>query len=135
MDTVDEVLKHVPRAYQEELFKQAQSTNVIAAADTGSGKTFIAALLIKWMSVKTSTYLEEQKIVFLVPKVPLVDQQRDFLANQVPLRIRGYKGDMGVEIWPKAKWHEEFSKADVLIMTRTLNESGLICSTRLLRLW
>ena len=49
MNALDDVLKHIPRAYQEELFLRAQRSNVIAAADTGSGKTFIAALLIKWI--------------------------------------------------------------------------------------
>lgn len=117
----DDVTKHVPRAYQEELFHIARRQNVIAALDTGSGKTFIAAMLIKSMCAMPET--SSKKVIFLVPKVPLVDQQRDFLEEQTPLRIRGYKGAMGVDNWDKSTWHKEFDNADVLVMTgtRTLN--------------
>ena len=111
------VLKHIPRAYQEEVFLHAQRSNVIAALDTGSGKTFIAALLIQWVSSLPSSQEDGKKVVFLVPKVPLVDQQCDFLEAQTPLRIRGYKGATGVEGWNKAAWFKEFSSTDVLIMT------------------
>ncbi len=112
---VDEVAKQVPRAYQEELFTIARRQNVIAALDTGSGKTFIAAMLIK--SICATPESSDKKVFFLVPKVPLVDQQRDFLEEQTPLRIRGYKGAMGVDNWDKATWHKEFASADVLVMT------------------
>jgi len=36
-----------PRKYQIELWEKAKKHNVIAVLDTGSGKTFIAVLLIK----------------------------------------------------------------------------------------
>ncbi|KLO19664.1 hypothetical protein SCHPADRAFT_843134, partial [Schizopora paradoxa] len=111
----DDVTKHVPRAYQEELFHISRRQNVIAALDTGSGKTFIAAMLIKSMCAMPGT--SSKKVIFLVPKVPLVDQQRDFLEEQTPLRIRGYKGAMGVDNWDKSTWHKEFDNADVLVMT------------------
>lgn len=111
-------IKHVPRAYQEELFIEAQRTNVIATLDTGSGKTFIAALLIKWILSLPSS--NGKKVVFLVPKVPLVDQQRDFLISQTPLEVRGYKGAMGVESWDISRWQREFAETDVLVMTGTV---------------
>jgi len=36
-----------PREYQMELFERAKERNVIAVLDTGSGKTFIATLLLR----------------------------------------------------------------------------------------
>lgn len=38
-----------PRAYQLELFERAKKENVIAVLDTGSGKTLIACLLLRYM--------------------------------------------------------------------------------------
>ena len=113
MDSINETL--VPRAYQEEIFSQACSENIIAALSTGSGKTFIAALLIKWVLAQPSSV--GKKAIFLVPNVPLVDQQRDFLAAQTPLEVRGYKGAIGVDGWDKFRWEDEFSTADCLVMT------------------
>lgn len=39
----------VPRAYQNEIFQQAIRRNVIAVMGTGTGKTLIACMLIKYM--------------------------------------------------------------------------------------
>lgn len=115
MSNADEYLKLVPRKYQEEIFDQARHENVIAALETGSGKTLIAALLVKWVMAQPS--LVGKKTIFLVPKVPLVDQQRSFLAEQTPLRVRGYTGSMGVESWDKGRWALEFAQSDCLVMT------------------
>ncbi|KAM0186201.1 hypothetical protein ACHAPC_004608 [Botrytis cinerea] len=38
-----------PRDYQLELFEKAKKQNIIAVLDTGSGKTFIAVLLLRWI--------------------------------------------------------------------------------------
>ena len=38
-----------PRDYQTELFQQAKSENIIAVLDTGSGKTHIATLLLRFV--------------------------------------------------------------------------------------
>ncbi|KAI6038414.1 hypothetical protein EDC04DRAFT_2896432 [Pisolithus marmoratus] len=41
MTTTTPVEAFMPRKYQEEIFIRAQSSNIIAALDTGSGKTYI----------------------------------------------------------------------------------------------
>jgi replicative superfamily II helicase len=38
----------VQRMYQEELAQHARDRNTILAVDTGTGKTLIAALVIRW---------------------------------------------------------------------------------------
>ena len=82
LQDVSDVL--LPRKYQEEIFARAQRGNVIAALDTGSGKTYISTLLIKWVSARDAG--QGKIIVFLVPKVALVEQQGDFISRQTPLR-------------------------------------------------
>lgn len=38
-----------PREYQTELFERAKKENTIAVLDTGSGKTLISVLLLRWI--------------------------------------------------------------------------------------
>lgn len=106
----------IPRKYQEEIFDQARSENVIAALDTGSGKTLIAVLLIRWIA---SRLTGNHKIcAFIVPRVPLVEQQTTFLSSQLPLTVRGYYGAL-VDPWQHdpGKWSKEFEECDVMVMT------------------
>jgi endoribonuclease Dicer len=105
----------LPRRYQEEIFRRSQEDNVIAALDTGSGKTFISTLLIKWMSIQE--HAQGKAILFLVPKVALVEQQGDFIATQTPLRVKKLRGSLEMDLTDRAKWREAFESADVLVMT------------------
>lgn len=57
------------------------------------------------------------QVIFLVPKVPLVIQQAKVLETHTSLRVRGYCGEMGVDIWDRPKWHKELDEHDVLVMT------------------
>jgi len=72
-----------PRDYQIELFERAKRENTIAVLDTGSGKTLISVLLLRWMIDKE---LEDRaagkpaKIsFFLVASVTLAYQQASVL--------------------------------------------------------
>ena len=94
---------------------RAQQGNVIAALDTGSGKTLISTLLIKWMSAQVS---KDHKItVFLVPKVALVQQQGEFIGRQTSLRIRQFSGATAHDMSDRTGWKEEFEGSDVFVMT------------------
>lgn len=105
----------LPRRYQEEIFMRAQEGNIIAALDTGSGKTFISILLMKWIAAR---YTGDKKVVvFLVPKVALVEQQADFIVKQTPLRVSRYYGAMAIDMSDRSKWKLEFENSDVLVMT------------------
>lgn len=105
----------LPRRYQEEIFRRSQEENVIAALDTGSGKTFISTLLIKWMSLQERA--QGKVILFLVPKVALVEQQAEFIATQTPLRVTKLRGAVEMDLTDRDKWREAFNAADVLVMT------------------
>ena len=114
-NAADEVDFLISRAYQEEIFLRSQSSNVIAVLDTGTGKTYISALLIKWISAQS--VFSGRKIIFLVPKVPLVEQQANFFRGQTPLRVKGYYGSLGIDSWNYKTWREELSTADMFVMT------------------
>ncbi|TFY62422.1 hypothetical protein EVJ58_g3872 [Rhodofomes roseus] len=105
----------LPRKYQEEIFARAQRSNVIAALDTGSGKTYISTLLIKWISARDAGL--GKIIVFLVPKVALVEQQGDFIARQTPLRVTKCCGATAIDLADRVGWKRELEDTDVLVMT------------------
>ncbi|KDQ21886.1 hypothetical protein BOTBODRAFT_26294 [Botryobasidium botryosum FD-172 SS1] len=105
----------IPRAYQKEIFEQACKGNVVAAMETGAGKTFIAVLLIRWIATQAES--TNKKVIFLVPKVPLVWQQTSVISNHTPLRVKGFCGALGVDMWDHNRWKNEFEAHDVLVMT------------------
>ena len=105
----------LPRRYQEEIFSRAQDRNVIAALDTGSGKTYISTLLIKWIAAREAG--KGKIIVFLVPKVALVEQQGDFIAKETPLRVSKCYGATAIDMTDRAGWKKEIEEHDVLVMT------------------
>ena len=105
----------IPREYQKEIFLKAQQKNVIAVLDTGSGKTLISAMLIKWIA--TQKYSQKKVTVFLVPKVPLVEQQSNFISQHTSLRVAQVHSEVSASVTDHARWNELFSQADVLVMT------------------
>ena len=113
LDEISDTL--LPRRYQEEIFVRAQQGNVIAALDTGSGKTYISTLLIRWMA--SQDLGREKIVVFLVPKVALVQQQGEFIAKQTSLRVRQFSGATAHEMVDRARWKREFDDSDVFVMT------------------
>ena len=72
--------RFTPRSFQVELLDYARRENTIVCLQTGSGKTFIAVMLVKeLMSASTSIRkpLREggKRAFFLVNTTPLVQQQ------------------------------------------------------------
>lgn len=105
----------LPRRYQEEIFSRAQERNVIAALDTGSGKTYISTLLIKWIVTRDAG--QGKVAVFLVPKVALVDQQGDFIHRETGLRVSKRYGSTAIDMTDRRGWRTEIEGHDVLVMT------------------
>ncbi|KAI0628716.1 hypothetical protein C8Q77DRAFT_1145050 [Trametes polyzona] len=105
----------LPRRYQEEIFVRAQRGNVIAALDTGSGKTYISTLLIRWIAGRDVG--KGKVIMFLVPKVALVQQQGEFIARQTSLRVKQFSGATAHDMSDREGWRSELEGADVFVMT------------------
>jgi len=100
------------RPYQTELLREAEKRNIIVYLGTGSGKTYIATMLIKSMRAQFGS----QKAVFLVSSVPLVHQQATFITNTTGLSVGSYCGASGVDDWDESKWKDELSKHSVLVL-------------------
>lgn len=107
------------REYQVELFEGAKEANTIVCLGTGTGKTFIAVMLIRELEREIRVPFEEggKRTFFLVPTVPLVVQQQKAIQAHTSLRIGGYIGDMNVDNWDATRWHKEFVNSEVLVMT------------------
>lgn len=108
-----------PRAYQIELFKCARKKNSILVLGTGSGKTFIAVLLIKEFAdeIRGSICNGSKRTVFVVNTVPLVHQQGLAIKTHTGLEVGQYEGSMGVDFWDDNKWADELEEHEVIIIT------------------
>jgi endoribonuclease Dicer len=115
-----EIVKN-PREYQLELFERAKKENTIAVLDTGSGKTLIAVLLIRWMidqELESRVAGHEPKITFfLVASVTLVFQQYAVLERNLDHKIAHIYGAMNMDTWSKAVWDQHFAQNRVIVCT------------------
>ncbi|XP_074095916.1 endoribonuclease Dcr-2 [Cotesia typhae] len=109
----------VARDYQVELFKKTLTGNRIIFLPTGSGKTYIAVMLIKSLSDKVRIPFDKggKRTFFIVNTVALVTQQCAYVARNTDLKCGGYSGDMDVDSWEDDRWCEEFRNNQVLVMT------------------
>jgi hypothetical protein len=51
--------------------------------------------------------------VFLVNSVPLVTQQKEYLARNLDLACKSFCGDDGVDDWNQEKWTQELKSIQV----------------------
>ncbi|EXJ75346.1 uncharacterized protein A1O5_02042 [Cladophialophora psammophila CBS 110553] len=120
------------REYQQELFEKAKEENVIAVLDTGSGKTLIAALLIRHylqQELIDRSHGKPAKIVFfLVNSVPLARQQARFLSNNLPQKVIPLFADASDDLWKKAEWDKIFAENSVIVCTAAVLDSCLMHS-------
>ncbi len=101
------------RPYQNELLEKAKKGNTIVYLGTGSGKTYIATMLIKDLRPALMT---GRRAVFLVSSVPLVDQQSEHIRRTTGLSVGAYCGADGVDDWSPDKWREEIAGHQVLVL-------------------
>lgn len=85
-----EKIKH-PRDYQIELFERAKNENTIAVLDTGSGKTLISALLLRWiidqeLENRVAGHYPKTSF-FLTQSVTLAHQQFSVLENNLDHKV------------------------------------------------
>ncbi|KAI9264913.1 hypothetical protein BDA99DRAFT_536411 [Phascolomyces articulosus] len=110
-----------PRDYQYELFQKAVEENVLAVLDTGSGKTLIAVMLIKYMAAKEREERLKRRntklTFFLVDRVPLVPQQYNVIKSNCDANVERMYGEMGIDNWSERRWKQIFEENDVCVMT------------------
>ena len=84
------------RDYQIRLFEQALGENVIVWLETGSGKTFIALLLMKELCHETCGKYRSEKggrrTVFVVNSVALAKQQTKYIEHHSNLKVDYFTG-------------------------------------------
>lgn len=104
---------------QIELFEAAKERNTLVCLGTGTGKTFIAVMLIKHFAyqIREAFSAGGQRTIFLVPEVCLVAQQAKVIESNTDLKVGQVIGAMNVDTWSKETWLDVFDKFQVVVMT------------------
>ena len=90
--------------YKVELLEKAKMKNIIVYLGTGSGKTFIAVMLIKHMRDELA---QKKKVIFLANNVALLEQQAEVISKMTGLKTGSYCGAHGVDDWGRERWEKE----------------------------
>ncbi|KAG0086071.1 Dicer-like protein 1 [Podila epicladia] len=121
-DTSESVLglPLVPRLYQQHMYEKALHENIIAVMDTGSGKTLVAAMLIKEtvrQEGEVRRNSSEKKIsVFVVANVPLVRQQANAIRRDSGATVVEISGNKAHKL-PESDWAQMAEEAQVVVVT------------------
>ncbi|KYQ55277.1 Endoribonuclease Dicer [Trachymyrmex zeteki] len=107
------------RAYQIDLYERAVQDNIILYLPTGTGKTYIAVMLLKHLSRDLRKPYQKggKRSIFVVNTVALVEQQSTYIRRHANLKCKGYSGDMKVDFWTEEDWMIEIEDHQVLVMT------------------
>ncbi|KAH8705121.1 putative RNA helicase/RNAse III [Talaromyces proteolyticus] len=123
---------HDPREYQIELYEKAKKENTIAVLDTGSGKTLIAVLLMKYIIqnelISRDCGERPRVCFFLVNSVTLVFQQSAVLKNNIDQTVTPLIGDLGVDLWNKEAWSKTLNDSMVIVCTAAILHHSLLNS-------
>ncbi|EFY96289.2 dsRNA-specific ribonuclease [Metarhizium robertsii] len=117
-----------PRQYQIDLFERAKEQNTIIVLDTGSGKTYIAVLLLRHvLALELETQQQTKRTAFfLVDKVALCLQQHRFLQANLEYPVGKLYGDKA----SMREWASEIQENMVIVCTAQilldLLSSGLV---------
>uniref|UniRef100_A0A182UVJ5 Dicer-2 n=1 Tax=Anopheles merus TaxID=30066 RepID=A0A182UVJ5_ANOME len=108
-----------PRNYQVQMKEICLAKNTIIFLPTGSGKTYIALMVMKEISHQLRNTVHEggKRTFFLANTVALAKQQAQFFARHMPFNVRLYTSEVNVDAWKSDRWHEEFSEGQVIICT------------------
>ncbi|XP_050534312.1 endoribonuclease Dicer-like isoform X2 [Daktulosphaira vitifoliae] len=117
----------IPRDYQLELLKEVEKNNTVLYLPTGSGKTYIATMLIKSMghSLNKPVNNGRKRTFFLVNTVPLVLQQASFLRKHLPWNIGTFSGDMNLDFWSQDQWDKIIDDCHIMVMTAQIYLNNL----------
>ncbi|KAF9212827.1 Dicer-like protein 1 [Podila verticillata] len=111
----------IPRQYQLQIYERALNENTIVVMDTGSGKTLVAAMLIKEMrrrEVEANRALVNRKLsFFVVSNVPLVKQQADAIRRDSSVEVIEICGASKTKKHQESVWTEVAESAQVVVIT------------------
>ncbi|KAH8694547.1 hypothetical protein BGZ61DRAFT_352039 [Ilyonectria robusta] len=120
-ESEDKKIIGTPREYQTELFERAKTKNTIVVLDTGSGKTLIAALLLRHtldQELEDRAVGKHKKVsFFLVDKVALCFQQFAVLNCNLEHPMTKFFGDMTGLMKTKEFWDKQFDENMVVVCT------------------
>ena len=98
--------------FKVELLEKAKMKNIIVYLGTGSGKTFIAVILIKHLGDEVA---QKKKVIFLANNVALLEQQAEVISKMTGLKTGSYCGAHGVDDWGRERWEKEWNDHQVLV--------------------
>ncbi|KFH73137.1 hypothetical protein MVEG_00358 [Podila verticillata NRRL 6337] len=111
----------IPRSYQIEIYEKALNENLIAVMDTGSGKTLVAAMLIKEMIRRekeaNKTPTERKLCIFVVNNVPLVKQQAGVIRAQSRAEVVELCGASKTKKLEETLWDDISESTYVVVLT------------------
>ncbi|ESN97093.1 hypothetical protein HELRODRAFT_114400 [Helobdella robusta] len=107
------------RDYQMELAENAcMGRNCIVVAPTGSGKTHVAMYIMK-NHLENADGKKVKKVIFMVPTVALVEQQKSLFEKYLPKKICGITGVDNISI------RQLITVYDIFIITPQILENSL----------
>ncbi|KAL2884541.1 Dicer-like protein 1 [Ceratocystis lukuohia] len=118
-----------PREYQLDLFERAKKQNTIIVLDTGSGKTLISVLLLRYVAEqeleRRSLGLEKRVSFFLVEKVPLVHQQFHVIISNLPYAATRIWGGSDNRPRSKEQWSSDMKSNMIIVCTAAMLQKAL----------
>ncbi|KAG6045644.1 hypothetical protein E4U17_000089 [Claviceps sp. LM77 group G4] len=110
-----------PRQYQLDLFERAKESNTIVVLDTGSGKTLIAALLLRHTLdgelQRRADGLPQKAAFFLVDKVVLCIQQYNVLSANLSCPVGKAYGKTVSRLKTKEDWDGQIRENMTIVCT------------------
>uniref|UniRef100_A0A182PZN5 Dicer-2 n=1 Tax=Anopheles farauti TaxID=69004 RepID=A0A182PZN5_9DIPT len=105
-----------PRDYQVQMKDVCLAKNTIIYLPTGSGKTYIALMVMKEMShqLRNEVGSGGKRTFFLANTVALAKQQAQFFCQHMPFSVRLYTSEVNVDAWKSDRWFQEFSEVQVI---------------------
>ncbi|GAV02265.1 hypothetical protein RvY_12855 [Ramazzottius varieornatus] len=105
------------RPYQEEMIDKAMKENIICALGTGMGKMQVAVSIMKRLEYDFKPWNEGGKrTVFVVPSVPLVEQQVNYIRRWTSFPVEGYHGNCPGLSWTKEFWDQQLEDNCILVL-------------------
>jgi endoribonuclease Dicer len=106
------------------LVDKCKKKNLIVCLQTGTGKTYIAVMLIKELINSILVPFDQggKRTIFLVNTVPLVLQQAEVIRRHTDLKVGDYFGEKKInnriiDSSDKKMWENELNTKNVLVMS------------------